>query len=220
MIFWACSNTSDKDPIPTTSPINLNSILDKSARMMSDLNAFSFSLEHENGMGTTFNDLLLVTAEVKVEKPDSIDIKADILLGTLPFQTRIISKNQLSFIQNPLTEKWENMEQSVNPLAYFDPDAGIKAILSDISNLSQSSQSTKNQYEIRGEISAKLLNPFVGTTLNDQVSIKLLINRESSYLDAVHIYGRLQPADSSEIVRKITIYDHNEPASIKLPEQN
>ena len=83
MTFGACSNTSDQDPIPTASPINLNSILEKSAMMMSDLNAFSFSLEHENGIGTMFSDFLLVTAEGKVEKPDSIDIKAYPLLNLL-----------------------------------------------------------------------------------------------------------------------------------------
>ena len=226
-IFYGCINIEDNEsltsanntstPVPTSTPISVESILDQSATIMSELDSFSFSLEHKGGVGTKLDDLLLVTAEGKIESPNSLDIEVNLLLGTLPFQTRIISKGQISYIQNPLNDKWEKMEQSLNPLAYFDPETGIKSLLSGISDSSMGTESTKTQYEIRGTISANSLDSFVGITVDDQVSLKLLINKSSNYLDVVHIYGRIQPSDVSEIVRKLTIYEHNEPAYIKLP---
>ena len=228
VIFYGCINVEDNESltsinntstaVPTRTPISVESILNQSATMMSELDSFSFSLDHEGGVGTMLDDLLLVTAEGKIDSPDSLDIEVNLLLGTLPFQTRIISKGQISYIQNPLNEKWEKMEQALNPLAYFDPETGIKSLLSGISGASMGTESTKTQYEIHGKISAKSLDSFVGITIDDQVSLKLLINKTSNYLDVVHIYGRIQPTDSSRIVRTLTLYEHNEPTYIKLPE--
>ena len=229
-IICGCVGTVDKESltsidntstiIPTSTPINVKAILEKSAMMMSKVDSFSFTLEHEGGIGTWLGDLLLVTAEGKIESPDSMDIEAKLLLGSLPFQTRVVSKDQISYIQNPLTEKWEKMEQSLNPLAYFDPETGIKSLLSEIDSHSIGAESTEKQYEIHGEISAKSLAPFVGITVDEQISITLLINRTSNYLDMVNMYGRIQPSDSFDIIRKLTIYEHNTPPHIKLPEHD
>lgn len=226
-IIYGCINVDDNESltsmnnasttVPTRTPISVESILDQSATMMSELDSFSFSLNHEGGVGTMLDDLLLVTAEGKIDSPDSLDIEVNLLLGTLPVQTRIISQGQISYIQNPLNEKWEKMEQSLNPLAYFDPETGIKSLLSEISEASMGTASTRTQYEIHGKISAKSLDSFVGITIDEQVSLKLLINKTSNYLDVVHIYGRIQPTDSSKIVRKLTLYEHNKPTYIKLP---
>ncbi len=234
IVFTACFNNSNQHettseniksieiptptPTPTPTPINLDSILKETASVMSELQSFSFTLTHSKGTGTMLGDLLLITADGKVETYGSMDVEVQLLLGALPFQTRIISKDQTTYMQNPLSKEWEEMGQSLNPLAYFDPQTGIKSLLSGITNLSIGAKSSQSQYEIRGNIPTTLLESFVGSTIDDIVSLELSINKTSKLLNKVRIIGRLQLSDPYNIVRELALYDYDNLTNINLPE--
>ena len=185
---------------------------------MSELQSFSFTLTHSKGTGTMLGDLLLIAADGKVETYGSMDVEVQLLLGALPFQTRIISKDQTTYMQNPLSKEWEEMSQSLNPLAYFDPQTGIESLLSGITNLSIGAKSSQSQYEIRGNIPTTLLESFVGSTINEIVSLELSINKTSKLLNKVRIIGRLQLSDPYNIVRELALYDYDNLTNINLPE--
>jgi len=234
IVFTACFNNSNQHgttseniksieiptptPTPTPTPINLDSILEETASVMSELRSFSFTLTHSKGTGTMLGDLLLITADGKVETYGSMDVEVQLLLGALPFQTRIISKDQTTYMQNPLSKEWEEMSQSLNPLAYFDPQTGIESLLSGITNLSIGAKSSQSQYEIRGNIPTTLLESFVGSTINEIVSLELSINKTSKLLNKVRIIGRLQLSDPYNIVRELALYDYDNLTNINLPE--
>ena len=220
LISISCVSVNPNPPShqiqPSPTPINPVTILHKSGQEMTLLDSFQFELTHRNGRGSPANGFLLSEATGLIEKPEKIRVIATMLLGNLVIEGELITTNQGSFIRNPLTNRWANIEPEVSPLNFFDPEEGIMQIMDNVINPSLQSQD-EYHFIIDGALPADTLSPIVGTTTTNNVEVSIWINRESLLMTKAEILGVLHPQDDIGMVRIMKISRFNESLDITLP---
>ena len=186
---------------------------------MAGLKTFRFFLSHPSG-GTPL-DLLpgLVIQEVEgaVINSDGLEARFAGVLGTLYVESNLISVAGNSYLTNPLTGKWEAIPQEISPLAFFNPRDGIASMMSQIREVTLTSDSV-DEYRIAGLVPAEALAPFLGKTLSSvSVSVELTIDRPSHRLREARLEGRVTSGEPDGTIRVITLSGFDEPLSIEPP---
>ena len=222
----SCGNsTSTPDPtpvgvpVPTAPPVDPRALLDASGRVMEYLESFHFHLDHRSGntpLSGNFN-LVVDEAEGEVVKPDRISAEFSGSFGGFAINSGLITLGELSFMTNPLTDKWEIVPPEVSPLGFFDPRRGIAAIMSQVDQLSVVPGSDE-VYRVTGKLPAGALRSLLGSALRDAtVDVVLTLDAEALHLLEAVIDGRVTPVEEDGVVRVITLSRFNEPFAIEPP---
>ena len=187
---------------------------------MSQLAAFHFRLEHSDNGSTPFSDTLDITeAEGDVVSPDSVSIEfAGRFSDRFAMRASLITIGDDSYMTNPLSGNWERVPPEVSPLAFFDPQDGIGAMIAGIRNPSLSSKDG-NGFIIAGDLDSQALRPLLGpATQRGTVRVEVSLDKDTLYLKRAIIAGRLTAAEPDGITRTITLSQFNEPLRVSAPD--
>ena len=204
-------------PVPTPTPIDPAALLHASGRVMEDLDSFHFRLTHRSGNTPLSGNFVVDEAEGEVVKPDRISAKFSGSFGGFAINSGLITLGDLSFMTNPLTDKWEIVPPEVSPLGFFDPRRGIVAIMSQVEQ-PRLLPGSDGVYRIGGKLRAVALRSLLGSALRDAtVDVALTLDAEALHLLEAVIDGRVTPAEEDGVVRVITLSRFNEPFVIEPP---
>lgn len=206
-------------PTPTPTPVNVEALIQQSGEAMAALKTFRFFLSHPSG-GTPLAllpGLAIQEAEGAVINPDGLEARFSGALGALYVESNLISVGDDSYLTNPLTGKWEAIPQEISPLAFFNPRDGIASMMSQVSEVTLTSESA-DEYRVAGRIPAEALAPLLGKTLSGvSVSVELIIDRQSHHLREARFEGRVTSGEPDGTIRVITLSGFDEPLSIEPP---
>ena len=222
LLVISCGSSATKpDPtpvgVPAPTPVDPAALLDASGRVMEDLDSFHFRLTHRSGNTPLSGNFVVDKAEGKVVKPDRISAKFSGSFGGFAINSGLITLGDLSFMTNPLTDKWEIVPPEVSPLGFFDPRRGIAAIMSQVEQPSVVPGSD-GAYRVKGKLPAGALRALLGSALRDAtVDVVLTLDAEALHLLEAVIDGRVTPAEEDGVVRVITLSRFDEPFVIEPP---
>ena len=213
-VLAACETAA---PEPTPTPVNPAALLAESGDAMNALRSFRFSLAH-NKDGTPLADGLAVSdAEGAVVSPDRITVEFLGTFGSFGIRSSIVSIGESSYMTNPLTGDWETVASGVSPLAFFDPQSGIGAMMRSVENPALAS-SADGVHVVEGDLAVSVLAPILGGAATDgNVRVALTINADSLHLEKAVITGRVTAAESDGLVRTIVLWDFDAQISIEAP---
>lgn len=204
-------------PVPTPTPVDPAALLDASGRVMEDLDSFHFRLTHRSGNTPVSGNFVVDEAEGEVVKPDRISAEFSGSFGGFAINSGLVTLGDLSFMTNPLTDKWEIVPPEVSPLGFFDPRRGIAAIMSQVEQPSIVPGSDE-KYRIEGRLPAEALRSLLGSALRDAtVDVALTLDAEALHLLEAVIDGRVTSAEVNGVVRVITLSRFDEPFVIEPP---
>ena len=207
----------EQTPEPTATPVNPAVLLAESGDAMSALRSFRFRLAH-NKDGTPLADGLTVSdAEGAVVSPDRISVDFSGTFGNFGLRSSIVSIGEDGYMTNPLTGEWESVDAGVSPLAFFDPQNGIGAMMRSVENSTLASTSD-GAFIVEGDLAASVLAPILGGSATDgDVRAKLTIAAESLLLEKAVITGRVTATEADGLERTISLWDFDAPIAIDPP---
>ena len=204
-------------PVPTPTSVDPAALLDASGRVMERLDSFHFRLTHRSGNTPLSGNFVVDEAEGEVVKPDRISAEFSGSFGGFAINSGLITLGDLSFMTNPLTDKWEIVPPEVSPLGFFDPRRGIAAIMSQVEQPSIVPGSD-GKYRIEGRLPAEALRSLLGSALRGAtVDVMLTLDAEALHLLEAVIDGRVTPAEEDGVVRVITLSQFDDPFVIEPP---
>jgi hypothetical protein len=219
IVFISCNSGNTNTTlyvIETPTPVDLIYTLDQIGKSMSALKSFEFYLHHKNGVGSPMQGFVLSEAVGLIETPDKISVEATLLLGNLSVRGGIRNIGDTSFILNPLTKEWENVNSELGLLDFFKPETGIQSILNSFYNPVLVRQDDE-YLVLSGTVPSKSLSSIVGKTTNHEVTVKISILKKSYLMTSAEISGRLTELDSEGLIRLIEISKFNHIFDISPP---
>ena len=221
IILFSTSCSENADLYSPPANIDLNQIIEKSNTAMASLNSYQLNLTHITGIGTPIGEtgLKLLEASALIKMPGEIHIEATLLFGNLILKTEYIRTESQSYYLNPLTQKWEEINDVANPLA-LAADGLNEILFSTIGKITNPKldYSDSNNYVIKGFVSSNIFSLLLEKTLTNQLSTTLHIDRETHFVHKIEISGPASKYDAPEIIRKLTISNFNKPLTISNPE--
>lgn len=187
---------------------------------MQDLESFRFELTHNEG-GTEFIPALVVEeAQGDVVKPDRLSLKfSGIFGGGYAIKSTLISVDGTTYMTNPLTGAWQEMDDTVSPLGFFNPTVGISAMMIQLEDPEEVETDRDDVHRLTGTLPAVALSPLLGTAIQDAyVDVDLTIGADRHYLLEAIVSGRVIESDQEGIVRTIELRDFGEPIVIEAPQ--
>ena len=201
-------------------PFDPTAALERSGQAMQDLESFRFELTHNEG-GTQFIPGLVVEeAQGDVVKPDRLSLKfSGIFGGGYAIKSTLISVDGTTYMTNPLTGAWQEMDDTVSPLGFFNPTIGIAAMMLQLEDAEEVETGKDDVLRLTGTLPAVALSPLLGTAIQDAyVDVDLTIDAERHYLLEAIVSGQVIPSDEDGIVRTIKLRDFGEPIVIEAPQ--
>lgn len=201
-------------------PSDPTAILERSGQATQDLASFRFDLTHNEG-GTQFIPGLVVEeAQGDVVKPDRLALKfSGIFGGGYAIKSTLISVGGTTYMTNPLTGAWQEMDDTVSPLGFFNPSVGIAAMMLQLEDAEEAETDKDDVHRLTGTLPASALSPLLGSAIEDAyVDVELTIDAERHYLLEAIVSGRVIASDEEGIVRTIELRDFGEPIEIEAPQ--
>ena len=127
LLFLGCQNNEE---------INLNpqTVLNDATSRINDWQSFKFRLEHEKGTTTISNGMELRVVEGEVVLPRRVKLTGKATVGGQFIELDIVLIDELSFMTNPLTGKWNQIDPEDSPFGNFDVREVIANILKMMKN--------------------------------------------------------------------------------------
>ena len=207
----------ESTPEPSPTPVSPAALLAESGAAMGALRSFRFSLAH-NRDGTPLADNLTVTsAEGAVVSPDKISVDFSGTFGSFAIRSGIVSIGADSYMTNPLSGEWESAASGVSPLAFFDPQSGVGAMMRSVENPTLASASD-DAFVVAGDLAVSVLAPILGGAATDgDVRAELTIAADTRLLEKAVIEGRVTADETDGLIRTIELWDFDAPISIEPP---
>ncbi len=186
---------------------------------MEALRSFHFLLTHEKGSTRLIEGLEIFEAEGDVVNPDQLYAAFTGEFGSFVIKSAIIAVGDANYMQNFLTGEWLPVAPDVNPLAFFDPQEGISAMMSLVEQVSLVDPAPNDgTLVVEGSLPATALSPLLGSALEDAtVRVRLTIDVDRSYLIEARVEGRVVAGDVEDVVRIIKLSRFNEDIDIQPP---
>ena len=216
--------TPSPTPTPTPTPVNPEALLALSGERMAALKTFAFLLSHEGGGTDLGGSLSLVIEEAEGVVTWPTDLKLDVVgqAGSVVIKLSLISTGDATYVTNPFTGQWQEMEVDANPLGFFDPWSGIAAIMASVEQPAYrgvtAMQKGAQAHLLHGRLPAPALASLLGPAAGEAVlDVELWLEVETLYLLRVVVQGRLTTAEDAGIVRTIILSDFDKPVDIEPP---
>ena len=197
--------------------MSVQELLDLSNQKISNSQSFSFILNHKNGFTSLPGGYKISKAEGDIEKPDKLQIKAEIISNNFIIKLSYLSLENNYWITNPINFEWIKTPEEDNPFKNINPINIISDIFTEIEDESISSVN-KGLYEISAKINSNNLKSLVGDIIipNEKINLSLIIKDDGS-VKKIYIYGKVQPEDNYETIREINFEKWNEKISWQQP---
>lgn len=218
LLAGACEGGEEPPPTATATPVDPRAVVLASAGRMASEERFSFALEHENGASEIVRGIMMVRAEGAIDGPQRMRTMIEGQLGPLKFVTGIIVLPDESWFQNPITERWEREDISIDE--FFDPRDGVAALMRMVENptlVAREQLGGVETYRIEVTADSGALAIFPSATPGFEVRATLWIGVLDSLLYRVDVRGPISTAESPDIVRRLELSRFGEAVDIAPP---
>ncbi len=205
LIFFSCSNeNNEKESLLVEDLFNLANL------RINDSESFRFILSHENGFTSLPGDYKISYAEGNIEKPDKLLIKAEIISNNFLIKLSYLTMENDYWITNPINFNWIKTPEEDNPFKNIKPINILSEIFSEIEDESIMNVD-KNLYQVEAKINSENLKSLVGDIIipQNKVNVELFMT-DDGIVERINIYGKVQPQDSSNTIRKIKFENWNQ----------
>lgn len=212
-----CSN-SEPDPVPATPQVTAPEAIDRTKAAMASLDSFSFQLSHEAGH-TTLSGALELSRAGGLVATNGLDLEAEANIGRAFVRVEAVVIGQQTWMTNPLTGVWSEIPPEDSPFAFLDPVKLVADILGDTQEATYSDESSgEDEILVTGTIPSVSLATLVGSVdPNASPDVTLTIDSESNLLKTVRISGIVQPEDTADTIRVITLTEFDKQVSLEPP---
>lgn len=205
-------------PAPTREPLTEAEVLARSGELMASLTSFRYEMIHEVGTTAFLPGLEIEKTLGDVQTPDRLYSEFSGLFGDIPISAKLIALSDRNFMTNPLTGKWQEIDAAVSPIGFFNPKQGISSMMSQVTD-ARFVASGPSVYRLTGRMPAASLEPLMGATVeNGVVDVELEIDADSLHLKMARFLGQVNPTDTPETIRVVTLSRFNEPVNIEAPD--
>ncbi len=174
-------------------------------------------MNHENGFTSLPGEYKISYAEGNIQKPDKLQIKAEIISNNFLIKLSYLSMGNNYWITNPINFEWIETPEEDNPFKNINPINILSEIFAEIENESIKSIE-KDIYEIEAKINSDNLKSLVGEIIipDNKVDLSLYIKKDGT-VKKIYIYGKVQPEDENNTIREIKFEKWNEIISWEKP---
>ncbi|MBI4297246.1 MAG: LppX_LprAFG lipoprotein [Chloroflexi bacterium] len=210
---------------PTPATLTPEDILKRAGQAMGRLESFHFQMRHEGGTTPLMPGLDLIAVDGDVVHPGrmkaTLGVKASGYAGEMFLSIDIVTIGDTTWMGGLFPGRWTAQPASVSPAGFFDPDAGMKAILEALTELAllpETKADGASAYRLSGKVDAEALRPVVGHPVPGAVPVEVWISQADYRVLRLRLQGRLVEGDSEDISRIIDLSRFDEPVAIEPPQ--
>ena len=198
---------------------NPQATLDDATSRMNQWESFRFRLEHEKGTTTISNGMELRVIEGDVVLPRRVKLTGKATIGGQFIALDIILIDEQSFMTNPLTGKWSQIDPEDSPFGNFD----VREVIANILKMMENPEfleppKTEQDFRVKGTVIATVFEPLIGLAdPNMYAEVHLELNFVNKDVKSATIIGRLNHQDPQEVIRVIKIWDVDENFEVNPP---
>ena len=211
-----------KEAAPIASNLSASEIIAESAATMREIDSFHFEITHEGGGTPIAMGVEMREAEGDVAKPGKLSTEISATMSGILVRVDIITVGTTTYMTNPLTRQWELLPGEFSAISIFDPDAGIVAILeemTDLTRLDDEKIGTFTCIHIKGEIPCESLRPITLTSVEGvDIDVEVWIDGEEFLLHQIKLDGRITETEKEGIIRYLKLSNFDQEVEIELPE--
>jgi hypothetical protein len=205
---------------PTPTPERLISQLQQSFRAVK---SFHVKMRVENAGPADPNQVQILNAEGDVIMPDKVKVQANVALSGQNAQVSLISVDGKQYVTNPITGKWDERKDLLDPATITNPDTGVISVITKMQNPSKPAASNANGapcWSIKGTSDAQNLAFFTGggAPAGSQLQISACIGQNDSLPYYLSIVGQAGHGDTPQTTRTFDLFNYNEQVTINKPQ--
>jgi hypothetical protein len=212
----AASACGGGDGAPTA-----ESVVSASVAATGGLQTFHFVLDIEHQPAST-TGIQLSAAEGDVVVPDRLQADASGTLAGTPLSTQLVVVADRTWIKNPLTGLWQEVDVKTSPIPFFDPARGVLAVMKGATDLAIDGEEQvggADTYRVAGSVTATDISPLLGNPPSDtKVKAIFWIGKDDSILRRVRAEGPIAAGEPANVSREIDVSRFGEPVTIEAPE--
>jgi hypothetical protein len=199
--------------------IDAVALLGRAAERMQRVESFRFRLTHENGATVITRGLEMERAEGEVAGVDRLRAEIRASVGPLAVDIEIRILGDEGWITNPLTGRWEREDLSLD--SFFDPARGVTALIRAASEprvAGLDSIAGVAVYRVEARVDSgdlELLAP--GATPGRLLEAEAWVGVDDPIVYRVEVRGAAAPAEDEDLVRRLDLFDIDEPITIEAP---
>jgi hypothetical protein len=215
LLFAACG---DDDGASADATPEAAALVAAAAERMEQVRSFHFELEHENGSTEIVRGIEMTRAEGDIVGTDRLRVEVAGSAGPFDFELGIIILPEQSWIQNPLTRRWEREDITVEEL--FDPATGVVALMRSATELAIEGRERVRgveTYRVATEVESGELTVFPGAEPGRRVPATAWIGVDEPLVHRLEVRGPIGGRDEEDVVRRLELSDFDADFDIAPP---
>jgi hypothetical protein len=202
------------------SDVDADDLLARSADRMEQVDSFHFEVEHENGTTEIVGGIGMERAEGDVQGTERMQLEVEARFAGTNIQTGIVILPGESYLQNPLTGRWQEQEIDISEL--FDPATGVTGLMrsagDEVAIVGREEAGGVDSYVLETTVDSGNLQAFVGNAEpGNEVTAQVWIGVEDLLVRRIDVIGPLAPNEDDAILRRLTLSQFDEPVEITAP---
>ena len=206
-------------PVPPPDPA---AILDSAADAFEDLQFFGFRMTHENGGTPIAFGLVMEDVTGHMAAPDRLKADIGAWAGGFFFDVSLVAIGQETYLTNPFTGEFEEIERGIVSAALLDPATGISGIMRDVQDPvleGESSVEGVSTLHITSTIdSGQLTSISPLAEPGNPIDVGIWVGQDDSLVYKIRLEGRLSADEEPEIIRTILPSDFDVAVEIDIPD--
>jgi hypothetical protein len=185
--------------------------------------SFHVKMQIQNAGPVDPNQVQILSAEGDVIMPDKVDVQAKVALSGQNAQVHLISADGKQYVTNPVTGKWDERKDLLDPGTLTNPDTGVISVITKMQNPSKPLASNANGapcWSIKGTSDAQNLALFTGggAPAGSQLQVSACIGQKDSLPYYLSIVGQAGRGDTPQTNRTFDLFNYNEKITINKPQ--
>lgn len=200
--------------------VDADDLLARSADRMEQVDSFHFEVDHENGSTQIVGGIGMQHAEGVVQGAERMQLEVEARFASTNIRTGIVILPGESYLQNPLTGRWQEQEIDISDL--FDPATGVTGLMRNVGDevevVDREEAGGVDSYVIETTVDSGNLTAFVGNAQpGNEVTARVWIGVDDLLVRRIDVVGPLGPSEADNILRRLTLSQFDEPVQITAP---
>ena len=222
-VIAACGTAEPDNPAPTPPPApDPVAILQDAADRFEALEFFKFTMLHENGGTPITFGLVMEDVTGDVAAPDRLQADIGAFAGNLFFDVTLVAIGDRTFLTNPFTKEFEEIDGGVISSALLDPATGISGIIRDAVDPVLEGEADidgAQTYHLTSVIdSAQLTSIAPSAEPGLPIEVGIWIGKDDSLVYKIYMVGPMSSDEETNITRTILISAFDIPVEIAMPD--
>jgi hypothetical protein len=219
LFFVACSSSDPPDSTVSLESLSGTEIVSRASDALAGVTTFRFALSHDEGDTILANGIVVQKVTGTAVTPDSYTLDADTLVAGFFVNTQVIVIDQDTYMTNPITRVWQQLEPGTSPFGSFNPALLVAGVLSQIENPVPGSPTNEGEYVVTGTLPAIALKSLTGGVNESapDLDVRVTVDGDSFAPVEARITGRATSSEPGDLVRTVRLFEFNTAITIEPP---